>query len=228
MKILFVLSMFILFAGVPAFSDSITFKGGYVRPTGDNDLLDLSRRPNTLSKDKLDGLTGEISYEHFLGENFSIGGNVGYYNSDTRISELDLGFQSNRDVELRIIPVEFAVQYLPAGRQNVVNPYVGGGVGAYFWKYREAGNFVVDPSDPTPTVVPGLVTADNTDFGWHVEGGLRFPISHAISILGEAKYFRVEGDLGGSKNELDDLFGSSRPKVKLSQMTFTGGVAFTF
>ena len=231
MKLLYVFTILCLAVALPLFSDSITLKGGYVRPTGGNDLLDLSTRPTTLDRDRLDGLTGEVAYEHFLGERFNIGGNVGYYNSDTEIDELEFelgdGEVARRNVELRIIPVEFALHFLPAGRNNWINPYVGGGVGAYVWKYREQGLFFVDPADPTQ-FRQGLATTDNTDFGWHLEGGARFPISQNVSLLGEAKYFQVEGDLGGADNELDDLFGTDRPKLDLSQMTFTGGFAFSF
>jgi opacity protein-like surface antigen len=232
MKLFCVFTILFVAVAVPAFSDSITLKGGYVRPTGGNDLLDLNTRPTTLDRDRLDGLTGEVAYEHFLGERFNIGGNVGYYNSDTQIDELDFeigdGEVARRNVELRIIPVEFALHFLPAGRNNAINPYVGGGVGAYVWKYREQGLFLVDPNDPTPEFRQGLATSDNTDFGWHVEGGVRFPLSQNISLLGEAKYFQVQGDLGGTDSEIDDLFDSSRPKLDLNQMTFTGGFAFSF
>lgn len=232
MRLYCVFTILFLATAIPVFSDSITVKGGYVRPTGDNDLLNLSSRPTRLDRDTLDGLTGEVAYQHFLGDRFSIGGNLGYYNSDTQLDELEFnigdGTPARRNVELRIIPVEFAVQFLPAGRTSAVNPYVGGGVGAYIWKYREQGLFIINPGDPNPIFRQGLATTDNTDFGWHIEGGVSFPISHAVSVLGEAKYFRVNGDLGGTNSELDDLFSRDRPRINLSQMTFTGGFAFSF
>lgn len=233
MRVFCVLSVLLLIAVVPLFADdSISFKGGYVRPTGDNDLLRLNTRPTTLNRNMLDGLTGEVSYQHFLGDRFGIGGNVGYYNSDTRLTEVDFeindGSKIGRDVELRIIPVEFAMQFLPAGRHAPISPFFGGGVGAYIWKYREQGLFITNPGEPVPIFRQGLATTDNTDFGWHVEGGARFPVSHAVSILGEAKYFSVNGDLGGPDSELHDLFNQDHPKIDLSQVTFTGGVAFSF
>src|SRR5262245_19439567 len=139
MRVFSVLSILMLIAAVPAFADdAISVKGGYVRPTGDNDRLRLNTRPTTLNRDMLDVLTGEVSYQHFIGDRFSIGGNVGYYNSDTNLTELDFqlgdGSTARRDVELRIIPVEFAAQFLPIGRHSAISPYVGGGVGAYLWK----------------------------------------------------------------------------------------------
>jgi opacity protein-like surface antigen len=232
MKLFFAFTVLLLAFAFTASSDSIVVKGGYVRPTGGNDLLNLSGRPTTLNRSALDGLTGEVSYLHTMGDRFSIGGNVGYYNSDTQLEELDFDINdgddvARRNVELRIIPIEFAAQFLPIG-EGRFTPYVGGGVGAYVWRYREQGLFLTNPGSPTPIFRPGFATSDNTDFGWHVEGGMRFPISHNVAVLGEAKYFQVRGDLGGNDNELDDLFTSDRPKIDLNQVTFTGGFAFSF
>ena len=103
MRILCVLSVLFLIAAVTVFADdSISVKGGYVRPTGDNDLLRLNTRPTTLNRDMLDGLTGEVSYQHLIGERFGMGANVGYYNSDTNLTELDFqvgdGSTARRDV----------------------------------------------------------------------------------------------------------------------------------
>jgi outer membrane protein W len=233
MKVLCVLSIFFFAAALSVFADdAISLKGGYVRPTGDNDLLRLNTRPTTLNRSMLDGLTGEVSYQHFIGDRFGIGANVGYYNSDTNLTELDFqlgdGSNTRRDVELRIIPIEFAAQFQPIGRHSVVSPFVGGGVGAYIWKYREQGLFITNPGEPVPIFTNGLSTTDNTDFGWHVEGGVTFPIGHAVSILGEAKYFSVNADMNGPDSELHDLFNQDHPKIDLSQVTFTGGVAFSF
>ena len=54
-----------------------------------------------------------------LGERINIGGNVGYYNSDTEIDELEFeigdGEMARRNVELRIIPVEFAASLFTDG-----------------------------------------------------------------------------------------------------------------
>ncbi|HSE39602.1 MAG TPA: outer membrane beta-barrel protein [Acidobacteriota bacterium] len=232
MKLLCVFSILFLAFAFTASSDSIVLKGGYVRPTGGNDLLDLNGRPTTLKRDALDGLTGEVSYLHTMGDRFSIGGNVGYYNSDTQLDELDFNVNDGddtprRNVELRIIPIEFAAQFLPVG-EGRFTPYVGGGVGAYVWKYREQGLFLTNPGSPTPIFRQGLATSDNTDFGWHVEGGVRFPISHSVAVLGEAKYFQVQGDLTGTDSELDDLFTTGTPKIDLNQVTLTGGFAFSF
>jgi opacity protein-like surface antigen len=233
MKLLCVFTVLFLAVGLPAFGDSVlTVKGGYIRPTSGNDLLDLNSRPTTLDRDRLDGLFGEVGYFGSIAERINIGGNVGYYNSDTELDELEFdlgdGETARRNVELRIIPIEFAVHFLPAGRNVAVSPYVGGGVGAYVWKYREQGLFFIDPNNPNAGFRQGIATSDNTDFGWHVEGGVSFPISHAVSILGEAKYFQVQGDLGGPDSELDDLFTGDRPKIDLDQLSFTGGVAFSF
>jgi outer membrane protein W len=233
MRVFWVLSIFVLIFAVPIFAeDVISVKGGYVRPTGDNDLLRLNTRPTTLNRSMLDGLTGEVSYQHFIGDRFGIGANVGYYNSDTNLTELDFqlgdGSTTGRDVELRIIPIEFAAEFQPIGRHSVVSPFVGGGVGAYVWRYREQGLFITNPGEPVPIFRNGFATTDNTDFGWHLEGGANFPLGHAVTIIAQAKYFSVNADMGGPDSELHDLFSQGHPKVDISQMTFTGGVGFSF
>ena len=51
------------------------------------------------------------------------------------------GAEIAQDLKLRIVPFTATVRFLPIGRGGV-EPYVGGGLGVFNWRYSETGEFV--------------------------------------------------------------------------------------
>ena len=47
-----------------------------------------------------------------------------------------------QELKLRMAPITATVRFLPLGRSGPVEPYIGGGVGFFNWKYSEVGEFV--------------------------------------------------------------------------------------
>ena len=47
-----------------------------------------------------------------------------------------------QDLKLRIVPFTATVRLLPLGHDAPVQPYIGGGVGVFGWRYSESGQFV--------------------------------------------------------------------------------------
>ena len=47
-----------------------------------------------------------------------------------------------QDLKLRIVPITAIARILPLGSKRAFQPYVGGGLGIYPWRYSETGEFV--------------------------------------------------------------------------------------
>ena len=58
------------------------------------------------------------------------------------------GTEVRANLKLRIVPFTATFRVLPLGHHAPVQPYVGGGVGVFGWRYSEYGQFV-DPDDPS-------------------------------------------------------------------------------
>ena len=87
-----------------------------------------------------------------IGEYFETGVGVSYYQKTVPTVYRDFvddnGSEISQDLKLKIVPITATVRFLPVGRGAPVEPYVGGGIGIFNWRYTEAGEFV-DFSDDT-------------------------------------------------------------------------------
>ena len=132
----------------PVFADSVTVLGGYVAPRGDSDVFDQNKLETGFRINDLNSGGVIVRYDHFLGPFVNIGGQLTAYSADTRVTDVDFEFEDGgpiqHDIRLTIVPLEFNVHFLPLGRESAVIPYLGGGAGAYVWRYEEAGDFVFD------------------------------------------------------------------------------------
>ncbi len=54
----------------------------------------------------------------------------------------DNGTEIAQDLKLSIVPITATIRFLPAGRGAAVEPYIGGGIGIFNWRYTEEGEFV--------------------------------------------------------------------------------------
>ena len=52
------------------------------------------------------------------------------------------GREIEQELKLRIVPITATVRVLPLGRHAAFQPYVGGGIGIYNWRYSETGDFI--------------------------------------------------------------------------------------
>src|SRR5690606_9842250 len=81
-----------------------------------------------------------------LGEYFEAGAGLGFYRRTVPTIYEDLveddGSEIDQDLRLRIVPLSFTVRVLPLGQSNGVQPYLGGGLGVFAWRYSESGEFV--------------------------------------------------------------------------------------
>lgn len=113
------------------------------------------------------------------------------------------GSEIAQDLKLRVAPVTATVRVLPFGRSRAVQPYVGGGVGFFAYRYSEVGDFV-DFTDRS--VFRDRFVASGTKAGPVALAGIRFPIGDRWSLGGEVRYQKASADLSeeflGSKLDL--------------------------
>lgn len=121
-----------------------------------------------------------------------------------------------QDLKLRVVPFSAAVRVLPLGRDGIVQPYFGGGVGVFKWRYSEIGDFV-DTFDGT--IFSARYIGDGVATGPVAFGGVRFPVGDHFMTGGEARWQQAEGTL---PSDVDFL----APKIDLGGWTFSWTLSF--
>lgn len=209
----------------PVYAGSLNVLGGYFRPAGDSDIFEQNELETTFDVRDLDTFGVTVGYDHFLGDYVNLGASVSFSRSDTTVSDVDFEFEDGspifRDIRLDMVPLEANLKFLPVGREASIIPYVGGGVGIYFWEYEEFGDFIIN-RNTNPSVINGSAFSDGADFGFHVEGGVFIPVGRSFAVMGEAKYWKAEGDL-----DIEGFDPSFEP-IDLSGTMFSGGISFWF
>jgi hypothetical protein len=147
-----------------------------------------------------------------LSDFFDAGLGIGIYSESVLARDLDFvgpgGSDIEADLKLRIIPVFATIRFLPLGHHDAIEPYIGGGVAIYNWRYAEVGDFVNSSGD----IVRGTFEGSDTTVGPVVLGGVRVPIGRA-GIGGEIRYQGGKGDLPP-----DQLFAG--PKINLGGFNY--------
>jgi hypothetical protein len=157
-----------------------------------------------------------------LGDKFDAGLGIGFYQRSTlaadRFSEFDVtGDRILADLKLRVVPFNATFRWLPLGHHSSVEPYIGGGVGVFGWRYSESGDFVASDN---VTIIHGNFAGSGSATGPVVVGGVRVPIG-SWSIGGELKYQAAEGTLPANQ-------GFAGSTIDLGGLTysFTFGIRF--
>jgi hypothetical protein len=126
------------------------------------------------------------------------------------------GTEVDQDLHLRITPIAFTVRLLPFGQSTPIQPYVGGGLGIFNWKYRESGEFINFNAGRTIFVDTFEATGNST--GAIVLGGVRFA-GRRFAAGGEIRYQHASGDLPSD---------FSAPKIDLGGWTYSFTVGARF
>src|SRR5262245_16629615 len=179
------------------------FVGAFVpRPLVDRGVDDVLFRDFYLNSggflvfDKKDfnGPTAGAEYLAGLGDFFDAGFSVGVYSRTSPAIDADFtrpnGAEVESDLKLRIIPITATIRYLPLGHHDAIEPYVGGGVGIYNWRYTETGDFVTSGQ----RIINDTFTGSDTSIGPVILGGVRVPVG-SVRIGGEVRYQGGLGDL---------------------------------
>jgi opacity protein-like surface antigen len=190
---------------------SIGFNLGYFTVTGrDGRVDDDTIIANLLAEDPLlfevkdfNGPTIGAEWLYGVSQYLEAGVSVGFYKrtvpSIYAFLEHPNGAEIAQDLRLRIVPITATVRFLPLGRDAPVEPYIGGGVGFFNWRYSETGEFV-DSSDFS--TFGATYKADGTAVGPVVLGGIRFPVGDAFTTGAEFKWQKAEGDTNAVESQL--------------------------
>jgi hypothetical protein len=113
---------------------------------------------------------------------------------------------------------------IPTGKNSPVAPYVGVGIDAIFYSYREYGD-LIDFFDPELTIYDDEIQATGAALGVHAVAGLRVYLNHDVAIVGEGRYQWAKKDMG-------DDFAPNEPglvnRIDLSGASFTVGLHIKF
>ncbi len=155
-----------------------------------------------------------------LGDYFEVGAGIGYTSRavDTIYDDFVRpdGTEIEQQLKLRVVPMTATVRVLPLGHTTPFQPYIGGGIGIYNWRYSETGDFVNFSVVGQP-VFRESYAASGTSIGPVAVFGLRFPVGNAI-VGGEMRYQKAEGDL-----DERDFLG---PKIDLGGLHYSATVGF--
>jgi hypothetical protein len=133
-----------------------------------------------------------------LSDHFEAGASLGYYQANSTAIDRDFvdpnGFNIAANLKLRVVPFSATFRAVAFGHDSPVQPYIGGGVGVYGWKYSETGDFVL----ANGAISRGEVnTASGSAVGPVVLGGVRFPIG-AVAPGFEVRWQHAKGTLPGN------------------------------
>lgn len=173
----------------------------------DGDVLFENR--DILDFDIDDFNTGSVGLDWLLpvGDFLEVGAGVGFTSRTVPSVYDDFvnrdGSEIAQDLKLRVVPMSVTARLLPFGRSRAVQPYVGGGLGIFNYRYSEVGEFV-DFTDRS--VFNDRFVASGTVLGPVALAGIRFPLGDTFSLGGEVRYQKAEADLSedflGSKLDL--------------------------
>jgi hypothetical protein len=157
-----------------------------------------------------------------LGTHAEAGLGLGIYSDSVDSVDRDQVHEDFTEIEqefkLRIIPLTATFRFLPLGRSSAVQPYIGGGVGLFRWRYSESGEFVDDIDDDT--IFRGTFIGEGWAVGPVILGGVRFGLG-SWDIGGEIRYQDAEGDLPS-----DQSFSGSKIDLKGFNYLVTFNIRF--
>ena len=160
-----------------------------------------------------------------LGNNFEAGLGVGFSTRSVPTVYLDFqnanGTEIEQSLKLRVVPFTATVRFLPMGRHNGIEPYIGGGVGVLGFRYSETGQFLATDR----SIFRGNFVGSGTATGPVILGGVRVPIG-SVGIGGEIRYQSAKGNLPTDQGFAGSNNGT--PTIDLGGITYAFMVNFRF
>lgn len=221
------LLVLMLVAGLPAGvaaqqSISVQFGGFFPKGEGSRvqgDVLDINREYLLFDFGDFNGFQIGADWSVALGEFLEAGAGFGYYQSTVPTVYAEFinedGSEIRQDLKLRIMPLTAVVKILPLGAKRAFQPYVGGGLGVYFWRYVESGEFLADDD----TIFADTFEQSGTSVGPVVVFGARGRVSGSALIGVEGRY------QWGSGNLNEDFLGD---KIDLGGFTLLATFGYRF
>ncbi len=160
-----------------------------------------------------------------LGNNFEAGLGIGFSTRSVPTVYLDFqnanGTEIEQTLKLRVVPFTATVRFLPMGRHHSIEPYIGGGVGVFGFRYSEPGQFLATDR----SIFRGNFVGSGTATGPVILGGVRVPIG-SVGIGGEIRYQSAKGNLPTDQGFAGSNNGT--PTIDLGGITYAFMVNFRF
>lgn len=218
-------------SGQPRFT--LQFTGGYSIPTGDlkgefGPTVETFRtnNPDTNTYYMKQGLNFGIYGKQALGKaaNFRIAGGL-IYNRFSRNVNYNVGGQfASIKMNMTVLSIAAGGEWGFLPKKSKINPFVEGAVAVNFI----SGGFTKQQADSTIT----YSLESSTRIGFHLGGGLDFPLSYRVGLTAGFKY--AVANLIGKQSGIDiattyalndERYGRKRT---ISYLQFYGGVSFYF
>ena len=209
---------------------TLNFSLGYFSVRGEDarvagDVITENRDVLVFDVDDFSGATVGVEWLVPLGEYFEAGAGVGFSRRTVSSIYDDFvdsdGTEIDQDLRLRIVPVAFTIRVLPLGQSNGVQPYFGGGLGIFGWRYSESGEFV-DFSTRPSTIFREQYASSGSATGPIALGGIRFA-SDSVSAGFEVRYHSADAPLG---EEFQDIHAN--PRIDLGGWAYQATVGYRF
>jgi len=210
-----------------AFSNTITFRLGYFIPRaggGPDSLWNIEFENMSFKKTDFQESMIGFNYEYFLTKELSLAVSVDTYNKNKAgyyrdfvgysFDEGDFAFPADvyrgeftpaHSFNVSIVPIQFSLKLTPFGRRSRIIPFIGGGVGVYFWSVVLRGDMVdfsnvweyeYEPGkfDDIYYIEPTNARESNRlTFGYHAFGGIMFPIGNRLTLEASVRYNVAKG-----------------------------------
>lgn len=210
-------------------ADLFSLRGGYFLPrastSNPDSLWSIELSQMTFKRENFNAGIFGASYEFFVNKYVSLALTGDTYSRDRAGSYLDfLGITvdnedfafSTADItgdftishvfRVSSTPLQASIKLYPMGRRSRVIPYVGGGVGLYFWRVAIRGE-AIDFSQPTDFVdnlgnpITGFpiffseTRESGTSFGEHAFAGFMVPLGYRVTVEFEGRYHFAKAEL---------------------------------
>lgn len=136
-----------------------------------------------------------------------------------RLTDRD-GSDIEQRLRLRIVPIAFTVRVVPLGHDSPVQPYIGGGLGVFRWRYSESGEFV--DFQRGNAIFREQYVASGSETGPVVLGGVRFA-GDSMSSGVEIRYQGADAPLGRPFSSLQ-----RDPRIDLGGWTYQFTMGWRF
>jgi len=179
---------------------TLTLQIGAFIPKGEDarvagDVLTINRQYLLFDLGDFSGFLVGGDWALALGEYLEAGAGFGFYQETVPAVYAEWinedGSEIVQDLKLRIMPATAVVKILPLGSRRAFQPYVGAGLGIYFWRYSESGEFLATDG----SIFRDSYVQSGTSVGPVAVFGLRGRLSQAAIIGMEGRYQWGEGQL---------------------------------
>jgi len=210
---------------------NVTFsvRGGYAHASAGSDVFDEVTSNLTLDRGDFSGLTFGGDLAVHVSDRTSIVLAAGYsrskHESEFRdfVDNNDLPIEQTTTFERIPLTVNLRINLASTGRTvgqlawipNRIVPYVGAGVGAMRYRFRQEGDFV---NFNTNAVFPALLLAEEWTLVGQGMAGVDYNVSPRLGVSFDARYLHARGELGPSFTGYE--------RIDLSGLTGTIGLSY--